>query len=303
MANSLLDRWKNGSEFTLNFHRAGNSERDLQTIEMAQRDIPAESGVKLAVEGDLKWLNDNGKLIFYFSHSGVFGDTVFGTGQQLAVAERKGDALNLEEALALSKGLRYNFDLKSGTERYEKHLERAFDICQGAGRLEDVWCSAFDLNILKAVREVTPEVPTMFISFLSLGPKTYLHQPSFWPPRDWRDWRFKRLAGLEGVDVISTWPRAGLKSGDYGFNAFSAVMLGQKVLDILPPIMALDGLGKAYRESIAFREQDKISFPGDFTLSYGPKMYRQLASLGNPVGGVFVNLPEDLPEFLKEIVD
>ena len=296
MAIPLLERWR-GGEFTLGVHRAGNSIAGLSRIQELRGSVPLQPKFSLAVEGDLKWCDEGKNTIFYFYHGGGFGEEVLNRAE-VGRLQKEGKVLLLEDAFDLSESLLYNFDLRRRAGSKEA-LEKAFSICDKNGRLNDIWVSAFDLNTLRQVKEVCPEVPTMFLSFFSPSYSTYLHQPSFKMPRSWG---FVSVGDLGDVDIVTTWPRGYLSPRDCTNFPFGAVMGTQKVWDTAFHPRDYSSRRRIIGEALALEEHNKFSFPGDFTSLKGARKYYELVeNTGLRVAGVYcADIPESLEAFWEK---
>jgi len=150
------DLW-NG--FLLAMYRLGNSLKGLKSTRELKNKL-SDDNIRVGVEGDLKWIKDGGDTRFYLNHGiyvpGTTNDLIK-DGKELAIAERNGKVLSLEQALNESPDLFYLLHVKRGVgESVGDAMYKAAQQFENKGLGNDY--SVFSNSISAAV-EVKKAVP------------------------------------------------------------------------------------------------------------------------------------------------
>lgn len=173
---SVLD---GGDDFLLFRHRCGNSRESLARVARENgADPPVRAGrrVRLGVEGDLKWLVADGRIVFYFWH----GRTGIGMLRSEGAVRRRvdeGRCLPLSE-LDHRRGTYYLLDVKGGV-----HADGVAAFRELGRQLEDKgirpYCciGSSSLAWLEEARAALPDVPTVLFVTWAFGDGRVLHLP------------------------------------------------------------------------------------------------------------------------------
>lgn len=178
------------------------------------------------VELDLKWARDGDDLLLYAYHGP--------TGRQVLSARRAraraawGELVLLEGVLALGE-LPLLVELKCGRGSVEQALERLVALCDEHGARERVWLAASSLTLLRAAREVAPDLPRVLFAPRLLSGQRVLHLPKTSIVRSLlRDGVASRP---EGVDLLCP---IGLRPASAAAHLARAARARERGLDYLP---------------------------------------------------------------------
>lgn len=173
-------------------HRALNSPAGLGAASLAARLRPDLAHV---VEGDLCWIQEEGRTTCYLWHPRRVADTL---ALRDVEAEREaGRLLTLDDVLAHpDPALRYVFELKVGRGDLDMVLTHV------AGRLQEAlphryWVDAFSIRHLEVLKRLDPAVPTSLHTVQVRGGWALRLSPEAVP------FSFRRLVDLDIVDAIT----------------------------------------------------------------------------------------------------
>ncbi|MFH1276200.1 MAG: hypothetical protein ABIH82_03740 [Candidatus Woesearchaeota archaeon] len=134
----------------------GNSPNHLSRAKEMKKTIEGiatKRPITYALETDLCWANDNGKLLFYGFHPSVSQYFNPLSIREIVQKERAGEILLVEDMLADSDGMAICFDIKSGPGDRTKALEELLEMSKG----RQAWFETYDTKILQEINGIDPQ--------------------------------------------------------------------------------------------------------------------------------------------------